>query len=785
MRYALLLLPLLIHPAPAGAASIRGVALDPGARPAPGVRLELHPGARSSRSARDGTFVFPAVAPGRYTLTATSRDFETVTVEDIDVPDGGDVRVEVSLRNLRVNHVQIDVIGDPEVDLVEIPGSAHLISLEALEASEPLDANEVLRQAPGVHVREDSGPAAMRLNIGIRGLNPDRSRTLLVLEDGLPIALAPYGEPEMYYSPPIDRMSRVEILKGSGSIVYGPQTIGGVLNFITPDPPPEPRGSVEVTGGGYGCFTGQASYGGTHGNVGWYLNALRKQGDGWRDLYFDIDDLTSKVNVALTGSQRLGIKFGAYDEGSNSTYLGLTERQFRSDPSRNLVPGDFMKVRRYSGSVLHQAVLSPRALLSNSFFGYSTTRNWRRQQFDRAPQPGVIYREVAGDPAIPGDAIYLRDSALNNNREFDVAGVESRLGLEHESLGLRQRLEAGVRYLYEQHRDRRIDGAHFMDFSGVLRDDEVREGGAVSGFVQNRIQVGSRWIVTPGLRLERYGFERHILRQAVNGVPTSVNLRRSDSVFQPVPGVGASWQAVDSLTIFAGVHRGFSPPRVKDAITRAGVSLELDAELSWNYEVGARWRAGGVRAEATFFTTDFENQIIPAAESGGATTTLINAGETLHRGAEFEVAADWNRLLGFRTGFLTEVRYTWLPEASFSSGIYRGNRLPYAPRHLLALRIGWRGRGYSVHLDGSRVGDQFGDNLETLAGSADGTAGLLPSYQVWNLTAGREIARERFSLHPYVAVKNLADARYISSRAPQGIQPGMFRQVNVGVKLRF
>jgi len=784
LRYVLFV-PLLFRLAFADPGAVRGIALDPAARPMPGVRLELNPGGHTVRSGIDGTFVFPSVAPGRYTLTATSRDFETVTIEDINVPDGGDVRIEVPLRNLRVNHVQIDVIGDPEVDLIQIPGSAHLISHEALEASEPVDANEVLRQAPGVHVREDSGPVAMRLNIGIRGLNPDRSRTLLVLEDGLPIALAPYGEPEMYYSPPIDRMSRVEILKGSGSIIYGPQTIGGVLNFITPDPPPQPRGTVEVTGGGYGFFTGQASYGGTHGNAGWYLSALRKQGDGWRDFYFDINDVTSKLNVALTPSHRLGIKLGVYDEGSNSTYLGLTERMFRTNPSQNPVPGDFMKVRRYSGSVLHQAVLSPRALLSNSLFGYSTTRNWRRQEFDRAPQPGVVYREIVGDPSIPGNAIYLRNSALNNNREFDVAGVESRLGLEHQALGLQQRLEAGVRYLYEQHRDRRIDGAHFMDSSGVLRDDEIRNGAAVSGFVQNRIQAGSRLTITPGLRLERYSFERRILRQPVNGVPTSVNVRRSDSVFKPILGVGASVQAAENLTIFAGVHRGFAPPRVKDAITRDGVSLELDAELSWNYEVGARWRKGGLRAEATFFSTDFENQIIPAAQSGGATTTLINAGETLHRGAEFELAADWDRLLGFHTGLLTEVRYTWLAEASFSSGIYRGNRLPYAPEHLLAVRIGWRHRGYSVHLDGSRVGDQFGDNLETVAGSADGTVGLLPAYQVWNLTASREIVRERFTLHPYVAVKNLADARYISSRAPLGIQPGMFRQVTGGIKLRF
>lgn len=787
MYRSILVLTLLAPLVWADPGSIWGVVSDPNGRPAPGIRVEVQPGGRVAQSGPAGEFTFDGVTPGQYTVNAESRHFETVTVEGIRVVAGEQVRVDVPLRNLRVNHVQIDVIGsDHEVALREIPGSAYLISRETLASSRAIDANEVLRQAPGLHIREDSGPVGMRLNIGIRGLNPDRSRTLLVLEDGLPVSLAPYGEPEMYYSPPIDRMSRVEILKGSGSIVHGPQTIGGVLNFITPDPPAHPQGTLELTGGQYGFFSGQASYGGTRDNIGWYINALRKQGDGWRDFFFDINDVTSKLNVAISETHRLGLKIGFYDERSNSTYLGLTDLQFRTNPAFNAVPDDFLKIRRYSGSVLHQAVLSPRALLSTSLFGYTTSRNWRRQDFDRVARAGVAYRSVAGDPSVPGDAIYLRNSTGNNNREFDVAGAETRLGLEHETLGLRQRLEAGVRYLYEQHRDRRIDGSGYMALSGVIREDEVRNGGAASGFVQNRILVGGKLSITPGLRLERYAFDRNILRQPVNGTPADVSIRKGDSVLKPIPGIGAAWQAAAPLTLFAGVHRGFAPPRVKDAITRAGVSLELDAELSWNYEVGARLESGrGVRAGATLFTTDFENQIIPAAQSGGATTSLINGGETLHRGAEFELAADWDRITGSRAGIITEVRYTWLPDARFTSGIYRGNRLPYAPEHLFTVRTGYRRRGFSVHLDGTRAGSQFGDNLQTVAGSPDGTVGLLPAYWVWNISGGHEFRRERFTVEPFVAVKNLADEVYISSRAPLGIQPGMFRQVNGGVKFRF
>ncbi|MBI4874567.1 MAG: TonB-dependent receptor [Acidobacteria bacterium] len=750
-----------------GAASgvLRGRVTDPNHRGVPRAQVRIEPGGRLTITGDNGEFEVSGLPAGEYTLTAEERNFEPVTVSVLRVEAGGVASATLGVVQLKATHMQVDVIGtNPEAALQEIPGSAYLVEYQDLAASRPADANEVLRQAPGVHVREDSGPVGMRLNIGIRGLNPDRSRTLLVLEDGLPVALAPYGEPEMYYSPPIDRMRRIEILKGSGSILHGPQTIGGVLNFITPDPPPRQEGTLDLTGGQYGLFTGQASYGGSRDGTGWYLSALRKQGDGWRDFRFGIQDLIAKFNFTLSERNRLGVKLGFYDENSNSTYLGLTEAMYRADPAQNPVSDDLLRVRRYSASLTEQFFPIPRAVLATTLFAYTTTRNWRRQDFSRGA----------------GDALYLRDSSGNNNREFDVAGAESRLSLEHSLFGLRQRLDTGVRYVYEQHRDRRIDGATRTLLSGVLREDEVRDGKAVSGFVQNRIFFSSRLVVSPGLRIETYEYTRHILRQPVNGTPSDANIRRGDSVWKPIPGLGVSYLAASPLTLFAGVHRGFAPPRIKDAITRAGVSLQLDAELSWNYEAGARFHlVRGLRAEGTWFATDFQNQIVPAAVSGGATTTLVNGGRTLHRGVELLLSAT-------RKGLYVDVRHTWIPTARFSSGVNEGFRLPYAPENAFGVRAGWRHRsGFALHIDGTRAGRQFTDNRQTVPGSADGTVGLLDGYWVWNASAGHEFQRERVTVSPFVTTKNLADERYISSRAPQGIQPGMFRQVTGGVKLRF
>ncbi len=768
----------------AGTASIRGVVLDPSGRQVVGARVETNPARGTVFTGENGEFRIERLAPGQYRVRATHEAFDPTPAETVRLGEGAAVELVLKLPAPRANHVQLDVIGGgAEEALRDIPGSASLIDRLELTERRPADANEMLRTLPGVHIREDSGPAGTRLNIGVRGLNPDRSRTLLVLEDGVPVALAPYGEPEMYYSPQIDRMSRVELLKGSGSIVHGPQTIGGVLNFITPDPPPRPQGEIELAGGQRGLFVGQASYGATTGPTAWYVNYLRKQGDGWRRLFFGISDLTAKVNLTLAERHRVGVKLGVYEEGSNSTYLGLTEAQFVRDANDNAVPSDSLGIRRSAGSLHHQWVPAQSALVSTNLFGYSTRRYWRRQDFDRAPHAGVLYRGVTGDPAIPGDAIYLRDSATNNNREFEVGGVESRLSLDRG----RHRLEAGVRYLREAHHDRRIDGARFDAGSGALREHERRSGQALSGYVQQRWLPARRLSFTPGLRLERYGYRRHILRQPVAGIPADVDLSRGDSVFQVIPGVGVNFQPWSALTLFAGVHRGFAPPRVKDAITREGVSLDLDAERSWNSEAGARLEGKhGLRVEATWFETDFQNQIIPAAVSGGAATSMLNAGRTLHRGVESLAEVDWSRLLGRPLGFFTGLRHTWLPVARFTAGPFHGNRLPYAPGSTLSVSGGYRHRrGFTVHLDGTRVGAQYADNRQTMAPSADGTVGLLDPYWVWNLSAGHQIRRERFTLRPFVSVKNLADALYISSRAPQGIQPGMFRQINAGMKWQF
>lgn len=106
----------------------------------------------------------------------------------------------------------IVVVGSPEeADLIS--GSFATVTNDDLRRTRVLNVNDALRQVTGVFVRDEEG-AGMRPNIGIRGLNPIRSTKVLLLEDGVPLSFAPYGDNASYYHPPIQRF-RVPLLGGT------------------------------------------------------------------------------------------------------------------------------------------------------------------------------------------------------------------------------------------------------------------------------------------------------------------------------------------------------------------------------------------------------------------------------------------------------------------------------------------------------------------------------------------------------------------------------------------
>ena len=109
-----------------------------------------------------------------------------------------------------------------------------MLEPETVDLIRPVGTQELLELIPGINGYADDGFGNSRLSVSIRGLNPRRSARVLILEDGVPIQPAVYIYPNAYYNPPADRIAAVEVIKGSAALRYGPQTMGGVINYTNP-----------------------------------------------------------------------------------------------------------------------------------------------------------------------------------------------------------------------------------------------------------------------------------------------------------------------------------------------------------------------------------------------------------------------------------------------------------------------------------------------------------------------------------------------------------------------
>jgi len=684
----------------------------------------------------------------------------------------------------------VRVIGEEE-NLANIPGSGQVLGNKELQSARVFTTTEALRKVSGLNVRDEEG-FSLRPNIGIRGLNPTRSTRVLLLEDGIPLSYAPYGDNASYYHPPIERFERIEVLKGAGQLRFGPQTVGGVINYITPNPPKDPGGTLTLTGGNRSYFNGHLNYGGFWGNAGFMLDYTRKQGQGARDNTFSkINDLNLKQILLLGEKHTLTSKANVYTEDSQVTYSGLTQAEFEQDARQNPFKNDSMNAKRFGASVQHAWQISPATELVTSLYGAYFTRDWWRQSSNSGQRPND-----ASDAACGGMAnLYTTCGNEGRLRQYYTYGVEPRLKSSYTLLGEKQEFNLGLRAHYEIQDRKQVNGDYPLSRSAGtspnagFKEDNLRLTDAYSGFVDHVFKYKDV-SVTPGVRVEhiRYARTNRQTQFAENG---GQGVQGNTTLNEVIPGVGLNYNPFERTTFFAGVHKGFSPPRVEDIISNTtGQSVELAPERSINYEAGARTKIiRGLSAEATYFRMDFSNQIVAASVAGGSGATLTNGGQTLQQGGEFDLRLGTGELLGTKHNFYLITAYTWLPTARFEGTRFSGttsvsgNRIPYTPEHTLTTSIGYAHPiGLDVRLEQVFVGSMLADELNTETPTANGQAGRIAEYAIYN--AAVNYTYEPWGATVFFTAKNLTDKLYIADRT-RGVLPGTPRLFQAGVSVKF
>lgn len=647
----------------------------------------------------------------------------------------------------------IEVIGRSEDAVSRQTGSVVILTAADFDRMQPISTEDVLRRVPGINTKSEEETSIVA-NIGLRGLSASESKSL-VLEDGVPVAPGLFIGNERYFNPRIQRMERIEVLKGSAGLRYGPSTIGGVINYQTKTPD-----DGVILSGRVGSFdtretTLEAGGRTRSGDAFGGIVVTHARSDGFMDKGYEMTDVMIKTGLAIGDRQSLGLKVSWHENDANISYRGLLLGDFEAGATYNPAPDDFYLTDRIAFDVNHEIALSEQATLTTLLYYSDVTRDYWRYDVD-TPASNAAGRWV------------YRDTLTGNNRSFERYGFDTRLTFEHAFLGIANDAEIGVRGLREESDDTRIRATRDQDRTGINDRHRIDSAESIALYAQNRFAVTDRLAVTPGVRIEYYEQQQKVLTQN--------NATAKTSNTEVLPGIGFTFDLVDGAQLYGGVYRAFAP-------ATNGVALDglmdqnLDAERSDNFELGVRGHYGALTFEAAVFRMDFDNQVVTG--NSDPNLSQSNAGKTLHQGGELALAYD----LG--AGFALSGNVTYIPTSKFESGEHEGNRVPYAPKLLANAALEYSQAGFRTALMVHHRGAQFGDSSNQRDIPSDAAGGIwggrMNAYTLFDLTAQYDVTPQ---LLVFGAVKNLTDKRYITGFR-QGIYVGPERSFELGARYHF
>ncbi len=716
----------------------------------------------------------------------------------------------------------IQIIGSRENERALV-GSGTFLDTSDIRDQNYDDINRVLRKAPGVYLREEDG-FGLFPNISLRGVDPGRSSKVMLLEDGVPMAPAPYSAPAAYYSPTAGRMSGIEVLKGSSQVRFGPHITGGVVNYLSTPIPQDRETYTKLTFGSDNEMRAHAYTGDTietgSGRFGYLLEAYARENDGFKSIdsapAFEGSDDTGlsnrdynlKLSYEPDGEryQKFEFSLGRTELDADETYVGLSEEDFAADPFRRYAGTRFDNIETEQTRIAlrHYIELTPNTNLSTVAYYNEFERNW----FKLASVNGNnIAQGIAGGGADFDTLRGLGAGTLEvraNAREYYSTGLETSLNTQFDTGGVGHDLTASFRIHNDQIDRFQRDTTFTQDASGGITDitqgadgaagDRKQEATAYSISVDDRMDFG-RLTLSPGVRYEYVDleYEQDQRRTDGGGAPDS----DSGSIDFWAGGLGALWEQNANLSFNGGVFFGYSPPGPRAAL-RDGIS----EERSVAYELGTSYvsDSGAFEAKATLFRTDFDDLVvvdnIGASAGGSGETTSV--GEVRTQGVELGINYDPAIDMGLSYGLPMFVSATYtdatIENASTSgnaqsifSGGTDGSAVPYIPDVQITFGAGYEGRQWGVDAVATYVDSSFGSASNTSQqldpdGTPDARYGKIDSFFSVDFSGYYEL---RDGVKVIGGVQNAFDEEYVASRLPLGPRPGKPRTFYAGLEAQF
>lgn len=709
------------------------------------------------------------------TLYALNTDSDTIPPIQLSGVEIATQRVVLPVHRLPNVHGNILIAGKKN-EVIELSKStADLASV---------NQRQIFARVPGLMIWENDG-SGIQIGIAARGLSPNRSWEFNTRQNGYDISPDVFGYPEAYYSPPMEAVERIELLRGSASLQFGPQ-FGGMINYVIKSGHGDKPFFYESrqSAGSYGLFSTYHAVGGTKNKWSYYAFAQQRRGDGWRkNSSFDSKSMYGSVEYRHNSNLLLGLNI-THSQFLSQQPGGLTDEQFKHDWRSSSRSRNWLQVPWNVATLYAKVRTSAHSLLDVKLFGLLADRS-----------------SVGFMKAITvADTINETTNAYNNRKldidQYQTWGLELRWLLEYHLLGKEHQLASGIRYS-DSHTHRRNDG---VGSTQPFFDTKLTEGEYgknlffdnlnAAAFIENIFHLGNRLTITPALRMENLTSHTRGYISLAQG--DFQQLHRMRSFMLAGIGLQYDWS---NANIYANASQAFRPVTFGD-FTPGSTTDVIDPNLKdasgYNAECGIRGiHKNWLNFDLGLFYLSYDNRIGTLQRDGVNFKT--NIGKSISKGAEIYIELDplkmfvqqprYGSVSFFISGTIMDARYVRWDNPTIANDPAKSienKRIEYAPNQTWRAGATYKVGELVLYAQWSKVGSVFTDAANTDLPNANAQVGEIESYQVWDASVKYNFTKSFFL---QTAVNNVFDIRYATRRAGgypgPGLLPGNGRSVTL------
>ncbi len=649
---------------------------------------------------------------------------------------------------------------------------------------------QVVAKVPGIQIWESDG-SGIQIGIAARGLSPNRSWEFNVRQNGYDIAADPYGYPEAYYNPQLQAVQRLEIVRGQGSLQYGPQ-FGGLVNYIL-------RNGSEInkpfefetqqTVGSNGLYNSYNALGGETKNFHYYAFFDQRNAEGYRQnsRYY--------TNSGFgTFTWRFTPRFSLSAELMRNHIRsqqpgGLTDAQMITGIRQSLRSRNWFDITWTTAALIGNYQFSSRSKLNVKLFGIQGDRN----SVGFMPSGGITVKDSINRTTGQYNTRNLNaDKYRNYGLELRYLGDYS-LGNSSSTFSAGARVYTGSTYRYAADGKGSTGTDYDMTLSdGIWTRDIDFNTVNLAFHAENIFRIGEKWLLIPGFRYEyitgsasgRNGFSggNEILLQ---------NQERSRGFL--LGGIGTEYHITKGTELYANITQAYRPVQFAD-LTAPPTTDVIDEDLKdargYNADLGYRGKIGSwLYFDISAYYLRYNNRIgviVQQRTDGSFYNYRTNVGGSNSRGLEslvefspvkvFQPDAKWGDISVFVSWGYTDARYGNFKVITKNSSNQlvetnlKNKKVENAPEQLVRAGITYRYKGLSLTAQLSHTSDAFADANNTVAPSSNAQNGLIPSYTVTDLTATYQFSKK---LQLKSGINNLGNARYFTRRAGGYPGPGV------------